>query len=53
MKILICDSLEKEVIDIFSEIGEVTNISDNENKEDEISKNIVDIYKNGYSSHFS
>ena len=42
MKILICDSLEKEVIDIFSEIGEVTNISDNENKEDEISKNILD-----------
>ena len=38
MKILICDSLEKEVIDIFSEIGEVTNISDDENKEDEISK---------------
>ena len=32
MKILICDSLEKEVIDIFSEIGEVTNISDDENK---------------------
>ena len=42
MKILICDSLEKEVIDIFSEIGEVTNISDDENKEDEISKNILD-----------
>ena len=42
MKILICDSLEKEVIDIFSEIGEVTNISDDENKEDQISKNILD-----------
>ena len=42
MKILICDSLEKEVIDIFSEIGEVTNISDDQNKEDEISKNILD-----------
>ena len=42
MKILICDSLEKEVIDIFSKIGEVTNISDDENKEDEISKNILD-----------
>ena len=42
MKILICDSLEKEVINIFSEIGEVTNISDDENKEDEISKNIID-----------
>ena len=42
MKILICDSLEKEVINIFSEIGEVTNISDDENKEDEISKNILD-----------
>ena len=42
MKILICDSLEKEVIDIFSEIGEVTNISDDENKEDQIYKNILD-----------
>ncbi len=42
MKILICDSLEKEVINIFNEIGEVTNISDTENKEDEITKNIVD-----------
>ena len=42
MKILICDSLEKEVIDIFSEIGEVTNISDDENKDDEITKNILD-----------
>ena len=28
MKILICDSLEKEVLNIFSEIGEVTNVSD-------------------------
>ena len=42
MKILICDSLEKEVINIFNEIGEVTNISDTENKKDEITKNIVD-----------
>ena len=42
MKILICDSLEQEVINIFSEIGEVTNISDEENKQHEISKNIVD-----------
>ena len=42
MKILICDSLEKDVIDIFSEIGEVTNISDDQNKEDQISKNILD-----------
>ena len=42
MKILICDSLEKEVINIFNEIGEVTNISDTENKEDEITKNIID-----------
>ena len=42
MKILICDSLEKDVIDIFSKIGEVTNISDDENKEDQISKNILD-----------
>ena len=42
MKILICDSLEKEVINIFNEMGEVTNISDTKNKEDEIIKNIVD-----------
>ena len=42
MKILICDSLEKEVINIFNEMGEVTNISDAKNKEDEIIKNIVD-----------
>ena len=42
MKILICDSLEKKVLDIFSEIGEVTNISDDENKDDEIIKNILD-----------
>ena len=42
MKILICDSLEKDVIDIFSKIGEVTNISDDKNKEDQISKNILD-----------
>ena len=42
MKILICDSLENEVLNSFSEIGEIKDISHEENKEDELSKNIVD-----------
>ena len=42
MKILICDSLENEVLNSFSEIGEIKDISHQENKEDELSKNIVD-----------
>ena len=42
MKILICDSLENEVLNSFSEIGEIKDISQDENKEDELSKNIVD-----------
>ncbi len=42
MKILICDSLENEVLNSFSEIGEIKNISHEENKEDELFKNIVD-----------
>jgi D-3-phosphoglycerate dehydrogenase len=42
MKILICDSLENEVLSSFSEIGEIKDISHEENKEDELSKNIVD-----------
>jgi D-3-phosphoglycerate dehydrogenase len=42
MKILICDSLENEVLNSFSEIGKIKDISHEENKEDELSKNIVD-----------
>ncbi len=42
MKILICDSLENEVLNSFSEIGEIKDISHEENKIDELSKNIVD-----------
>ncbi len=42
MKILICDSLENEVLNSFGEIGEIKDISHEENKEDELSKNIVD-----------
>ena len=42
MKILICDSLENEVLNSFNEIGEIKDISHEENKEDELSKNIVD-----------
>ena len=33
MKILICDKLEKEVVDKFSEIGEINDISISEEKE--------------------
>ena len=42
MKILICDSLENEVLNSFSEIGKIKDISHEENKEDELSKNVVD-----------
>ena len=42
MKILICDSLENEVLNSFNEIGEIKDISHEENKEDELSKNIID-----------
>ena len=42
MKILICDKLEKEVLDKFNEIGEINDISFSEEKEKELLKNIVD-----------
>ena len=42
MKILVCDNLEKKVIEKLSELGEVTNISDSKNKTEELISNIVD-----------
>ena len=42
MKILVCDNLEKKVVEKLSELGEVTNISDSKNKTEELMSNIVD-----------
>ena len=42
MKILVCDNLEKKVIEKLSDLGEVTNISDSKNKTEELISNIVD-----------
>ena len=42
MKILVCDNLEKKVIEKLSELGEVTNISNSKNKTEELISNIVD-----------
>ena len=42
MKILVCDNLEKKVIEKLSELGEVTNISDSKTKTEELLSNIVD-----------
>ncbi len=42
MKILVCDNLEKKVIEKLSELGEVTNISDSKSKAEELMSNIVD-----------
>ena len=42
MKILVCDNLEKKVIEKLSELGEVTNISDSKTKTEELISNIVD-----------
>ncbi len=42
MKILVCDNLEKKVIEKLSELGEVTNISDSKTKTEELIGNIVD-----------
>ena len=42
MKILICDKLEKEVLDKFSEIGEINDISISKEKDEELLNNIVD-----------
>ena len=42
MKILVCDNLEKKVVEKLSNLGEVTNISDSKNKTEELMSNIVD-----------
>ena len=42
MKILVCDNLEKKVVEKLSDLGEVTNISDSKNKTEELMSNIVD-----------
>ena len=42
MKILVCDNLEKKVIEKLSELGELTNISDSKTKTEELISNIVD-----------
>ena len=42
MKILVCDNLEKKVVEKLSDFGEVTNISDSKNKTEELISNIVD-----------
>ena len=42
MKILVCDNLEKKVIEKLSELGEVINISDSKTKTEELISNIVD-----------
>ncbi len=42
MKILICDKLEKEVLDKLSEIGEIIDISISKEKDKELLNNIVD-----------
>ena len=42
MKILICDKLEKEVVDEFSEIGEITDISISKEKHKDLLNNIID-----------
>ena len=42
MKILVCDNLEKKVIEKLSELGEVTNISNSKTKTEELISNIVD-----------
>ena len=41
MKILVCDNLEKKVVEKLSDLGEVTNISDSKNKTEELMSNIV------------
>ena len=42
MKILVCDNLEKKVVEKLSELGELTNISDSKTKTEELISNIVD-----------
>ena len=42
MKILVCDNLEKKVVEKLSELGEVKNISDSKTKTEELLSNIVD-----------
>ena len=42
MKILICDKLEEEVVDKFSAIGEITDISISKEKNKDLLSNIVD-----------
>ena len=42
MKILVCDRLEKKVLDKFKELGEITNISESPTKTEDLISNIVD-----------
>ena len=42
MKILVCDRLEKKVLDKFEELGEITNISESKTKTEDLISNIVD-----------
>ena len=42
MKILVCDNLEKKVLEKFGELGQITNISDSKTKNEELINHIVD-----------
>ena len=42
MKILVCDNLEKKVLEKFAELGEITNISNSKTKTEELINNIAD-----------
>ena len=42
MKILVCDNLEKKVLEKFGELGQITNISDSKTKNEELIHHIVD-----------
>ena len=42
MKILVCDNLEKKVLEKLGELGEITNISHSKTKTEELINNIVD-----------
>ena len=42
MKILVCDNLEKKVLEKLDELGQITNISNSKTKAEELIKHIVD-----------